>query len=118
MIEYIALILGCQLVGEFIVVSLNIPIPGPVIGMLFLFAFLIINGSVPKQLDSVSSGLLSNLSLMFVPAGVGVMTHLKLLETDGVALLVSIVVSTALTIAVTAWLMQRLAPYNEDKRDA
>jgi len=108
MIEYITLILACQLAGEFISTSLNIPIPGPVIGMLLLFLFLVIKGEIPDQLEIVGVGLLSNLSLMFVPAGVGVMVHLQLLETDGPALLVSIVVSTALTIAVTAWLMTRL----------
>jgi len=50
---------------------------------------------------------------MFVPAGVGVMVHLKLLEADGAALLIAIVVSTALTIMVTARVMTKLSKIDE-----
>lgn len=112
MIEYLTLILVCQLAGEFLVTALAIPIPGPVIGMILLFAFLAIKGEVPHQLDAIAKGLLNNLSLMFVPAGVGVMAHLALLEADGTALLVSIIVSTAFTIMVTARVMSMLSKYD------
>jgi len=113
MLEYLTLILICQLAGEFIVSAADLPIPGPVIGMILLFLFLIFKGEIPEQLESVTSGLLNNLSLMFVPAGVGVMVHLKLLEADGAALLIAIVVSTALTIMVTAWVMTKLSKIDE-----
>jgi len=113
MLEYLTLILICQLAGEFVVNAAGLPIPGPVIGMILLFLFLIFKGEIPQQLESVTRGLLNNLSLMFVPAGVGVMVHLKLLEADGAALLIAIVVSTALTIMVTAWVMTKLAKIDE-----
>jgi holin-like protein len=57
--------------------------------------------------------LLSNLSLLFVPAGVGVMTHAKLLGRELVPITVSLVVSTLLTIAVTALVMKWLARRDE-----
>jgi len=113
MLEYLTLILICQLAGEFIVSAADLPIPGPVIGMILLFLFLIFKGEIPEQLESVTGGLLNNLSLMFVPAGVGVMVHLKLLEADGAALLIAIVVSTALTIMVTARVMTKLSKIDE-----
>jgi holin-like protein len=108
MLEYLTLILACQLIGEFAVSTANIPFPGPVAGMILLFIFLLVRGEVPEELGNVSAALLNNLSLMFVPAGVGVMVHFALLGTDALPLSVALVVSTLLTIAVTAVVMKLL----------
>ena len=105
MLEYLTLILGCQLLGEFVVTGADIPFPGPVVGMVLLFAFLAVRGSVPRQLEQVADTLLSNLSLLFVPAGVGVMLHFDLLGADALPLSVALLLSTLATIAVTAWVM-------------
>lgn len=108
MLEYLTLILACQLIGEFAVSTANIPFPGPVAGMILLFVFLLIKGDIPEELGNVSAALLNNLSLMFVPAGVGVMVHFKLLGSDALPLSIALIVSTLLTIAVTALVMMVL----------
>jgi holin-like protein len=108
MLEALTIILTCQLIGELIVVGTGIPLPGPVVGMVLLFVGLLIRGGVPEELDRVSASLLQNLSLLFVPAGVGVMTHLALLEAQWLPISVSLVVSTLLTIAVTGLAMSAL----------
>jgi putative effector of murein hydrolase LrgA (UPF0299 family) len=108
MLEAIAVLLLCQLAGELVVVFMGWPVPGPVVGMALLFAGLMWRGSVPDALADTAHGLLGQLSLLFVPAGVGVMTHLALLEEQLLPLAASLVVSTLLTIAVTGLLMQRL----------
>jgi holin-like protein len=108
MLEYLTLILACQLIGEFAVSTANIPFPGPVAGMILLFVFLLIKGEIPEELGNVSAALLNNLSLMFVPAGVGVMVHFKLLGSDALPLSIALIVSTLLTIAVTALVMTLL----------
>jgi len=108
MLESIALLLLCQLLGELIVVALQLPIPGPVVGMVILFCGLIIRGNIPEPLTQTANGLLAQLSLLFVPAGVGVMTHLTLLGNQWLPLSLSLVISTLLTIAVTGLIMQRL----------
>ena len=108
MLEYLTLILACQLIGEFAVSTANIPFPGPVAGMILLFLFLSVRGKVPEELGKVSAALLNNLSLMFVPAGVGVMVHFELLGTDALPLSIALVVSTLLTIAITALVMMLL----------
>ena len=105
MLEYLTLILACQLIGEFAVSIVNIPFPGPVAGMVLLFAFLLIKGHVPEALGNVSTVLLNHLSLMFVPAGVGVMVHFELLGADVIPVSIALVVSTLLTIVVTAMVM-------------
>lgn len=105
MLEYLTLILACQLIGEFTVNTLQLPFPGPVAGMLLLFIFLTINGGIPQQLESITTPLLNNLSLLFVPAGVGVMVHFELLGSDAIPLSIALIASTVLTVAVTALVM-------------
>ncbi|MCB1759937.1 MAG: CidA/LrgA family protein [Gammaproteobacteria bacterium] len=108
MLEYLTLILLCQLAGEIFVTRLQAPLPGPVVGMLLLFLFLLFRGSVPEALGRLSAGLLNHLSLLFVPAGVGVMVHFELLGDDFWPLATALVLSTLVTIAVTALVMAAL----------
>ena len=105
MLAYLTLIFSCQLAGELITHFLGLPVPGPVIGMVLLFAFLALRGSVPTDLGKVADTLLSHLSLLFVPAGVGVMLHFRLIASEALPIGVALVVSTILTIAVTAAVM-------------
>lgn len=113
MLEALTLILTCQLLGELIVVGTGLPLPGPVVGMLFLFLGLVIRGGIPAPLGQVAGALMDNLSLLFVPAGVGVMTHLSLLEHQWLPISLSLVVSTLLTIAVTGLVMSALLRLRE-----
>ncbi len=108
MLDALTVVLTCQLVGELIVVGTGLPLPGPVVGMALLFLGLVIRGGVPESLGRVATTLLQNLSLLFVPAGVGVMTHLSLLESEWLPISVALVVSTLLTIAVTGLAMSGL----------
>jgi len=109
MIESLALILLCQLIGEVVTRLTHLPVPGPVIGMGLLFAGLVMRGGPPETLEKTGTALLSHLSLLFVPAGVGIMLYLDLIAEQWLPILAALLVSTALTIAVTGWLMQRLA---------
>lgn len=109
MLNYLTLIFCCQLAGEFIIGAAGLSIPGPVLGMVFLFCFLLVRGSIPNDLSMVADGLLNHLSLLFVPAGVGIMLHFKLLGDDFFAISVALFVSTVLTVIVTAVLMRRLS---------
>lgn len=94
-----------QLIGEVGVHTLALPIPGPVVGMFLLFVFLLLRRTLPDSLDSASTGLLSHLSLLFVPAGVGVIVHLDTLSTEWQSIGLALVLSTFLTMAATAGLM-------------
>jgi holin-like protein len=116
MIEWMAVLAVCQLAGEAAVQAAHLPVPGPVLGMAFLFAGLVLAGRVPEGLAKVADALLLNLSLLFVPAGVGVMLHFKLLAADWLPLSAALIVSTLLTIAVTASLMAFLSAKAGQKR--
>ena len=102
MIEAGILLLLCQLAGESIVRALDIPVPGPVLGAVFMLAFLSFRRRVPDNLGKTSHDLLANFSLLFVPAGAGIILHAARLEAEAFALITALIGSTALTIAVAA----------------
>jgi holin-like protein len=108
MLGTITVLLVYQLAGEIVVVVSGLPVPGPVIGMVLLYVHLILRGRVAAGLHDTSNALLRHLSLLFVPAGVGVMAHLHRLEEEWLPMTVSLVFSTLLTIAVTAIVMRAL----------
>ncbi len=114
MIGYLTLILVCQLIGELIVGALSISIPGPVLGMLILFVLLLVRGNLPVGLAQTSDGLLRAMSLLFVPAGTGVMMHFQLLGDALLPLGAALVVSTVSTIIVTALMMRWLGKADAD----
>jgi len=108
MLRAITALLVCQLVGELTALVLRLPVPGPVIGMFLLFLVLLARRGVPRPLQDTAAGLLGNLSLLFVPAGVGVVAHLARLSDEALPIAVALVGSTVLAIAVTAWIMAAL----------
>jgi holin-like protein len=108
MLGALTVLLVYQLVGEVLVQLTGLPVPGPVVGMLLLFITLVARKGVPDVLRGTSQQLLSHLSLLFVPAGVGVMLHFDRLGNEWLALSAALVASTVLTIAVTALVMRFL----------
>ena len=108
MLGAITLLLVYQLIGEVIALVFKLPVPGPVIGMLLLFLSLLARRGVSDNLRNTANGLLSHLSLLFVPAGTGVMVHLGRVADEWLAIVAAIIGSTVLTIAVTALVMRAL----------
>jgi len=104
----LALLLAFQLIGEATVYSLGLAVPGPVLGMVLLLGAVAIRRDLLARLKPTTSTLLSHLSLLFVPAGVGVMVHGARLAAEGVAIVVAIVVSTVLALAATALTVRAL----------
>jgi putative effector of murein hydrolase LrgA (UPF0299 family) len=109
MLNQITLILCCHLAGELTSKFFNLPAPGPVIGMVYLLCLLLWRGKLNKDLETTANQLLDNLSLLFVPAGVGVMLHFDRLSTDWLPITMALIGSTIATIIVTGILMQWLS---------
>jgi holin-like protein len=108
MLAAITTLLVYQLVGEVLVHFFNLPVPGPVVGMFLLFVSLWAKGSIPEGLHTTANTILQHLSLLFVPAGVGVMVHFSRVSGEVVPIVVAILASTALAIAAAALTMQGL----------
>ncbi len=121
MLVTLTILLVFQLIGESISFALALPIPGPVIGMLLLFLFLQARPLLAQRMKDTSLTLLSHLSLLFVPAGVGIMLYLDRVRSEWLAISVSLLVSTAgaiLVAAVTMRFVDRLVQARRQRRGA
>ncbi|NGX98440.1 MAG: CidA/LrgA family protein [Candidatus Afipia apatlaquensis] len=110
MIASLSVILICQLIGEVIVRGLRVPVPGPVVGLALLVVVLITRDRFPglargplrdNAVEGTAKGMLAHLSLLFVPAGVGVVQQLDLLAQRGLAIFVILAASVLVTLVVT-----------------
>ena len=109
MITALTVLLCCQLAGEVAARLLRLPVPGPVLGMLLLFALMLGRARLLESVRESAQVLLRYLSLLFVPAGVGLMRHGERLRAELLPIGVGIIVSTAATVAVTALVFQLVA---------
>lgn len=125
MIAALTWLLLYQLTGEVLARVLSLPVPGPVIGMALLFCTLVVRGHmgrpIPQSMQHTANVLLQHLSLLFVPAGTGVMIYLQLIANEWLPITTALIVSTVGGMAVTALilsaLMQRRSQ-SEGARDA
>lgn len=119
MIHGLTLLLLCQLGGEVLARALHLPVPGPVIGMLLMFAGLLLRDRLRSAateplppgspgLGQTADALLAQLGLLFVPAGVGVVVYLPQLARDWAPLSLAVVAGTLAGIAFTGRLAERL----------
>lgn len=108
MLGALTVLLVFQLTGEVLVQFTGLPIPGPAVGLLLLFLALCARGSLASPLRDTANGILQHMSLLFVPAGVGVMVHFSRVVQEWLPILVAVLVSTALAIAVSALVMQAM----------
>ena len=98
-----------QAIGELISNFLIPFIPGPVIGLVLLLAFLVVRNNLPSDIDTVGSTILQHLGLLFIPASVGVILYLPILKANAWAVLATLGVSVVVTIAVTGGLLKLIS---------
>jgi len=108
MIAALSTLLVFQLLGEALVRALDLPVPGPVLGLALLLPVLAWRPSVLAMVRPTAQTLLQHLSLLFVPAGVGVMLHLQRLGDEALAIGVALVLSTWIGLVTAALTLQAL----------
>jgi holin-like protein len=106
-LQGLAWLLAAQAAGELMTRALALPLPGPVLGMVLLLVALRWP-SVRASVGVCANFLLAHLSLLFVPVGVGVMTHVGLVGQYGGRMLAVLVLSTIVGLAVTVLAMHWL----------
>ena len=104
-----ALLLLCQSAGELAARGFELPLPGPVLGMLLMLA-LLAWPAVRRPVEAAADAVLTHLSLLFVPVGVGVITHLALISEFGGRLAAVLLLSTLVGLVVTALTLRALLP--------
>jgi putative effector of murein hydrolase LrgA (UPF0299 family) len=105
-----AVLLVFQCLGEGLVFLLGWPVPGPVTGMLLLLAALLAFPRLQEVVEAGANELLRHLSLLFVPAGVGIVVAASSGSGQWLAIGASVLVSTIATLAVTALVLQAMTP--------
>ncbi|WP_347358295.1 CidA/LrgA family protein [Bdellovibrio sp.] len=108
MILAFLILLSFQLLGEAVVHSLNLFIPGPVLGMVLFFVALLVKPALKEKVEVLSRSITAHLALFFVPAGVGVIEYFDLFGRYGVGMVVTILISTVITLGVTALIFHQL----------
>jgi holin-like protein len=106
MLKGLTWFLIAQLAGEACMRITKLPVPGPVLGMVILFTGLMLAPAIRTHIGESADLLLAHLSLLFIPAGVGVVLYLRELAQSAWALTVVLLVSTWVGLAVTAWVAQ------------
>jgi holin-like protein len=114
MLKALTILLIFQIAGEAVVFASGLAFPGPVLGMVALLAYLLVRPAMLEAIKPTALDMLRHLSLLFVPAGVGIMLHGERLKAEGWKLALAVLVSTLLTLAVTAlatqWAIRLLGP--------
>jgi holin-like protein len=105
MIRAMSVLLVCQLLGTVFQEASGLPLPGAVLGLVMLLAYFIRTGGPSPVMRETANGLLKYLGLLFVPAGVGVVTELQAIRDNALAIAVAIPVSTIVALVVTGVLM-------------
>ncbi|GGP26680.1 CidA/LrgA family protein [Silvimonas amylolytica] len=118
MLYGLAVILGFLVAGEAASDFLHLPLPGTVSGMVLLLIWCLIRKGADERTAQAATGLLRYLGLFFLPAGAGVMELSGLLRQEGVAMVAVLVVSTLVTLLVTAlmlvWLLKRHPAHKDE----
>ena len=111
-------LLAFLLAGEVIVYLTALPLPGAVVGMALLLGWLLWRGREPSEnLGKATTGILQFLSLLFVPAGVGIILHLERLQREWPAILGSVLFATLISVGLTGLLLQALSGRKGDSHD-
>ena len=96
-------LLVCQIAGELLVRVLDLPLPGPVVGMVLMLVVLQVRRPRPESgLVQAPRALLRHLPLLYVPAGVGVIAYLSRLGGDAVPVVGGLVLSWLAGLVVAA----------------
>lgn len=105
-----------NIAGGWLSDRLHLPLPGSIVGLLLLWAALMLKIFRLKWVESGANFILSYLPLFFIPATVGVMNYFHVFAGKGMMLILIVVVSTLMTMGIAAYTSQYFAGREENKR--
>ncbi|MGL4453344.1 MAG: CidA/LrgA family protein [Sarcina sp.] len=111
------LVLAIYFVGEFLSKGLHLPLPGNILGMIILLILLCTKIVKVEQVDNVSTFLLDHLAFLFIPAGVGVLNAMNVLDGHIIQLLIIVVTSTMVIMAATGTIVQTVMKLMNKKKN-
>ncbi|MDM1707647.1 CidA/LrgA family protein [Thiopseudomonas alkaliphila] len=106
-----------QLLGTAINVLFLPMLPGPILGFVLMFVYLLLRGGVSENINLASSSLLKYLPLLLTPPAVGIMAHTDAVMADFWAIFGSLVISVLVSVVVIGLLMQFLIHRQQQKQE-
>ncbi|WP_379134730.1 CidA/LrgA family holin-like protein [Paenibacillus sp. sgz500958] len=106
------------LAGDYVQKWTHLPIPGSIVGLLLLFILLLCKVVPVSWIEQGATAVLGYLPLFFIPATAGIVDHLSLFSGKGLLLIVILILSTILTMGVSAQVSQWLAGLGKRKSTA
>ena len=106
MVKQCTILFGCLALGDLVVWATGVKLPGSIIGMLLLAAFLQAGWVKLRWVKGISDFLVSNMGFFFVPPGVALMLYFDVIAAEFWPIAVATVASMVLVIAVTGWVHQ------------
>ena len=110
------LVLAIYFVGDFISKGLHLPLPGNILGMIILLILLCTKIVKVENVDNISTFLLDHLAFLFIPAGVGVLNAMNVLNGNITKLLIVVITSTMVIMAVTGTIVQAVMKLMDKKK--
>lgn len=102
----LSIILSILLISQGVQTYFNLPIPATIIGMVILILMLLFNIIKLKWVENITNLLLENLSILFIPAGVGIMKEFHFLQGYILPVLFILTITTIVIILVTGYTVQ------------
>lgn len=116
MVKQCTYLFGCLALGEAIVRFAGVSLPGSIVGMLLLTAFLQMGWIKLESVKSISDFLLSNLGFFFVPPGVALMLYFDIIAAEFLPIAVATFVSTVVVLLTTGWTHQLVRKYGHSRK--
>ena len=113
-LKQLAIILAISLAGEMLSSVLPLPIPASIYGIVILFALLESRVLSVDAIREASSFLITIMSMLFIPATVGLMDSFDLLKSRLAAYVIIMLVSTVVVMVVSGRCAQAIIR-KEDK---
>lgn len=105
------------LVGDWLHDFFHLPLPGSIIGLLLLWASLLLNVFHLRWIESGSHFLLSYLPLYLIPATVGAMNYGHIFVGKGFILILLMIVSTLITMGISGYTSQIIARQSTKRKE-
>ena len=103
------LILFVYFLGEVVSKGLSLPIPGNIMGMIFLFIFLVTGIIKLEKIENAAKSILDNLAFLFIPAGVGLMNYFGIISNYVAQILFIVVITTFIVMSCTGLTVQLIS---------
>ena len=106
MVLQCAVLFAFLAIGELVVYLTDVPIPSSIIGMIALTTALKLGIIKERWVNKIADFLVKNIGFFFVPAGVGLLQCLDIIQADLLTIVIATIVSTLLVISATGWVHQ------------